>query len=706
MLRRYAIGWTVLCLLLAVSLPASAQSLSIGGYELVSSTRLSRTVFEYVYKARMTNTGEAVVNASGVVASRVPNVTIVEATLTFGNVGQGETVQSVDTFTVRHDRSAPFTEADLSWTISADPAVALRARFSATPASGPAPLRVTFVPDPITTSAIVNYQWDLDGNGSFGVAETVGRNQIRTYTAPGDVAVQLRVTDSLGRQDTQTLIVRVGNAPPVVTASAQPSNGQVPLTVSFTATATDNEGIGLYEWDFEGDGVFDYSSTSTASTSFTYQTVGTYGPVLRVTDRQGASTTLVVATTEVRAAPQGSPSVTANASPTQGQAALNVNFSGTASDPQNQGFNRYEWDFQGDGVYDFTSTASATTSFRYTAAGTFFARLRVTTVDGRSAEDVVQVTVQPSLTLHVSTDTIDPDAGETVDITTTLGGDTVVSLVIERRGAAGVVRTLVANSLRAAGTYVDRWDGKDDAGIVLPEGDYYAVLVYQLNGVAQRLDLALTTGGVQYNPPRSGIPPTFSPFAGQPLNIDFTLSRASEVTAFIGRFNVDTRLVTFLQREVLGRGTYRITWNGENGEGVLIKPPPGDRFLFGIFGYTLPDNAIVVKSGAQIGGVAATPSIFDPTTLDNDGNPALSYVSFSLSRQATVELVVSDVTTGTVLGRFQYPNRAAGANLITWDGKTNSGVLVAPGRYRLGLTAVQSNGKKSITQYVLQRVFY
>jgi hypothetical protein len=269
-----------------------------------------------------------------------------------------------------------------------------------------------------------------------------------------------------------------------------------------------------------------------------------------------------------------------------------------------------------------------------------------------------------------------------------------------------VVRTLVSNTLRAAGTYVDRWDGKDDAGKVLAEADYYAVLTYELDGVAQRLDLALTTGGAQYNPPRTGIPPLFSPFAGQPLTVDFTLSRASEVTAFIGRFNVDTRLVTFLQREVLARGTYRITWNGENGEGVLIKPPPGDSFLFGIFGYTLADNAIVVKSGAQISGVTAAPSILDPTTLDGNGNPALSNITFSLSRPATVELVVSSLATGTVLGRFQYPDRAAGQHLIIWDGKTNAGVLVAPGRYRLGLTAVQSNGKKSITQYVLQRVFY
>jgi hypothetical protein len=49
--------------------------------------------------------------------------------------------------------------------------------------------------------------------------------------------------------------------------------------------------IVLYEFDFDGDGVYDYSSSVPASTSFTYVIPGTYTVVLRVTDNDGLTDT-------------------------------------------------------------------------------------------------------------------------------------------------------------------------------------------------------------------------------------------------------------------------------------------------------------------------------------------------------------------------------------------------------------------------------
>jgi len=43
----------------------------------------------------------------------------------------------------------------------------------------------------------------------------------------------------------------------------------------------------LYEFDFDGDGIYDYNSSTPASTSFTYMIPGTYTVVLKVTDNDG-----------------------------------------------------------------------------------------------------------------------------------------------------------------------------------------------------------------------------------------------------------------------------------------------------------------------------------------------------------------------------------------------------------------------------------
>lgn len=595
------------------------------------------------------------------------------------------------------DRAGNTSNAISAFTITT--AVALVSRPRAIPSSGDAPLTVQFIPEFVTDAAVERFEWDFDGDGIFERSEVIGRNQSYTYTVPGTYNVVLRITDSNGRQASGTVIVRVGNSPPAVFAEAMPSNGQIPLAVTFSVNANDSDGISLYEWDFEGDGTFDYSSPTTGNTSFTYTQVGTYQPVIRVTDTLGASASVTLATTEVRAAVPGSPSVTATASRTSGNAPLSVSFNATATDPDGLVFTEWAWDFDGDGAFD-TSGASPSASYTFTAPGTYYPRVRVTASDGGTAEDVVRIFVEASVSLSVTTDTIDPDQGGSTVIRTVLGGDTRVSVVLEDR-FGDVVRTLLPWGLRSAGTYDDVWGGENDAGANVPEGDYYAVLLYEIDGQVNRLDLRQTTGGGQYNPTRSRLPTSFAPFDGNPLVINFTLTTASEVTAFMGRFNVNTRLVTFFERKPLGRGTHTIVWNGENGDGQLIHPPPGDRFLFGIFAFRFPNNGIYVKSNANVSGVSASPAIFDP-----DGELPSS-ISFTLSKPADVELLVANAEAGGVMARIPYTGLDAGVNIIEWDGRNEQGEFLAPGRYRLGITAVDPvTGSRSITVYTVQRLYY
>ena len=189
------------------------------------------------------------------------------------------------------------------------------ARPRAVPASGPAPLTVRFLPEFETLTAVENFEWDFDGDGTTDESETIGVQQTFTYETAGTYTATLRLTDNNGEQATGTVRVDVTNTPPEVTAEAAPSNGAVPLNVTFTATATDPDGIATYEWDFEGDGVFDFISATTGQTTFTYTAPGTFQAAARVTDTLGASTTLAVPVTEVRPAPAGALSATATATP-------------------------------------------------------------------------------------------------------------------------------------------------------------------------------------------------------------------------------------------------------------------------------------------------------------------------------------------------------------------------------------------------------
>jgi cytochrome c len=86
-------------------------------------------------------------------------------------------------------------------------------------------------------------------------------------------------------------------AAPEVTASADPTTGQAPLAVEFTADATDPEGGALtYAWDFGVAGTGDDTSTEQNPT-YTYQQPGTYTASVTATDPDGGEAT---ATVEVR----------------------------------------------------------------------------------------------------------------------------------------------------------------------------------------------------------------------------------------------------------------------------------------------------------------------------------------------------------------------------------------------------------------------
>ena len=94
----------------------------------------------------------------------------------------------------------------------------------------------------------------------------------------------------------------------------------------------------------------------------------------------------------VRYFPANQPPVASiSAAPTSGGAPLTVNFSGTGStdaDPADQGRLTYEWDFTNNGTVDATTP---TTTFTYTAAGNYTARLTVRDTLGATGTTTVAI---------------------------------------------------------------------------------------------------------------------------------------------------------------------------------------------------------------------------------------------------------------------------------------------------------------------------
>ncbi len=246
------------------------------------------------------------------------------------------------------------------------------ARVSCAPTSGTAPLAVSCdsaaSSDPNGTADITTRAWTLDGT-----AQTPGATFSTTLATPGAHVVQLTVTDSTGLFSTASTTVNANSATnqsPVAAAAATPSSGPVPLSVQFSSTGSSDPDTGQtlsYSWDF-GDGT---AASTQANPSHTFVNAGTWDVYLSVTD-DGTPPATSRALVRVTSTGNSPPDLTtASATPSSGNAPLQVRFDGSGvTDPDGDTV-LYRWSF-GDGTADAT-TASA--NHTYATAGTYTARL-------------------------------------------------------------------------------------------------------------------------------------------------------------------------------------------------------------------------------------------------------------------------------------------------------------------------------------------
>ncbi len=667
------------------------------------------------------------------------------------------------------------------------------ATAAAVPTSGATPLNVVFTgtgTDP--NGVIVLYEWDFEGDGTYDWNSAVSGSASYTYTSNGSFDVTLRVTDDEGLTDTDIVPVVVGS-PPVPIPNGYPVEGDPPLFVLFRTSGEDEDGtIWKYEWDFEGDGTYDWTSPVSFHASHTYEVPGTFDATLRATDNDGLQGVATLSiTVNDHADP---PEADASADPVTGPAPLDVTFYGAGIDANGK-IVLYEWDWESDGTYDWSSPSSGTVAHRYTASGVHTATLRITDDNANKATDSVIVRVEnatapvitnfrvmtgsgnapftadfrvtasdedgtvalyeldfdgdgsydfesdnpgfwnvkhsyalpgvrvvilrvtdddgltamawttvnvtPGVSATRTLELFDPTEAETVTINSVIS--TPVDYTLRIIGQQGVhVRTLVDNVPRGPGFYSDVWDGKNDAGGTVPSGVYFFIIDYAYGGKSYSFDLTATAGNAWVTP-TTVYQQDFSPLDGQPLDIRYELFQPAEVSLYIYNNSFSTLERTVMLRHPQISGQHVESWDGTNDQGDMVTLDVV--YYVNVSAWDLPDNALIVSSEPVVSEVAAQPQHFIPAFNPYSDDLTILAVSYRLNRQANVRAVLQ-APDNRVIKEYEFTDVPKGVSSLTWDGRDESGTLVAPGFYRVGITATDAGGNKSKTVYVLFTVFY
>lgn len=106
-------------------------------------------------------------------------------------------------------------------------------------------------------TSITSYQWDFDGNGTF---DATGAEASTTYNTVGIRNVTLRVTDSNGRTDDDTITVDVFSAvappPPGAFNLVSPANGSNTTDTTPTLDWSDSSNVDFYRLTFDNNSDF------------------------------------------------------------------------------------------------------------------------------------------------------------------------------------------------------------------------------------------------------------------------------------------------------------------------------------------------------------------------------------------------------------------------------------------------------------------
>jgi hypothetical protein len=133
---------------------------------------------------------------------------------------------------------------------------------------------------------IKRFFWDFQGDGAYGAPAATGK-MLHTYTKPGTFKAVLKVTADDSLEWFDTAVVTVRNAPPIAHAGEDVLSPKG-RNIRLKGTGEDpDDRVVLYEWDFDNNGTFDWSSPKSGEVRHVFNDYSF--AVLRVSDENGAA---------------------------------------------------------------------------------------------------------------------------------------------------------------------------------------------------------------------------------------------------------------------------------------------------------------------------------------------------------------------------------------------------------------------------------
>ena len=233
---------------------------------------------------------------------------------------------------------------------------------------------------------IASYEWESSIDGLLGSEKEFSMSGLSI----GEHIIRLRVRDNDGAwsdwimsEQSYNFIISGNSAPIAVIESISPSPSELGSEVIFSGSGFDSDGsIVEYLWTSSIDGNLSTEGNFSSNTLF----VGTHNVTLRVKDNDGSWSEVISTQVLIYSVPianAGDDLTVEKSTPIQ--------FTGSGI-VEGSSIVLYEWDFDGDGIYDWADYTGVLTYF-YNKEGKYEVTLRITDTNGMTATDSIIITV-------------------------------------------------------------------------------------------------------------------------------------------------------------------------------------------------------------------------------------------------------------------------------------------------------------------------